>query len=270
MISWLGSILFWTFFGLSSLVLFPLAVLLRVATFPFDRRGRANHFFTCFWGSIYTWLNPVWRVHVSGHDNLPENQACVLTPNHQSTVDVFALMRLFARYKWVSKIENFRVPFIGWNMWLCNYIALKRGSLRSNIDMLRTCKEALEAGESLLIFPEGTRSEDGTLKRFKLGAFDLAKRAEVPIVPIAINGSFDALPKNSIRLRGSHRISIRLLEPIPKERVRERTSEDLAKEVREHIAKALGVNPVAVQPSTVESDSKETENSQQTVSNSDS
>src|SRR5690606_9060238 len=132
----LGSTLFWIFLTLSSIALFPVAVVIWLVTLPFDRRLVVLHRFTCFWASLYTWLNPVWRVHVEGREKIDPRAAYVMVANHQSLLDILVLFRLFTHFKWVSKIENFRVPCIGWNMSMNRYIKLRRGDKESIEQMM--------------------------------------------------------------------------------------------------------------------------------------
>ena len=134
--------------------------------------------------------------------------------NHQSLVDILVLFRLFVHFKWVSKAENFRIPFIGWNMTLNRYIRIDRGNLRGNLSMMRDAGAALNAGSSVMIFPEGTRSPGRALGEFKAGAFELALRSGVPILPVVIDGTAAALPKRGFILRGKQAIRIRVLAPI--------------------------------------------------------
>ena len=105
-----GSAVFWLFLVVSSLTLFPVALLVWAVTALFDRRLTLLHQFTCFWASLYTWLNPVWRVTVEGRDKIKAGVTYVMVANHQSLLDILVLFRLFKHYKWVSKIENFRCP----------------------------------------------------------------------------------------------------------------------------------------------------------------
>src|SRR5881628_3947896 len=209
------SLVFWVFLAVSSIVLFPVAVLIWVVTAPFDRRRALLHRYTCFWASLYTWLNPAWRVRVEGREKIRRGAAYVIVVNHQSLLDILVLFRLFVHFKWVSKIENFRVPFIGWNMSLNRYIKLRRGSRDSVARALHACERALAQGSSIMMFPEGTRSPDGRLKAFKPGAFVLAQRARVAILPILVEGTANALPKHGFVLRGRHAVGIRVLDEIP-------------------------------------------------------
>ncbi len=230
---------FWTFLVLSSIALFPVAVLLWALTAPFDRRLVALHRFTCFWASLYTWLNPAWPVRVEGRELLRPGVAYVMVSNHQSLVDILVLFRLFTHFKWVSKIENFRVPLIGWNMSLNRYIKLVRGKRESVIRMMRDCEATLAAGSSVLIFPEGTRSPDGHMRAFKTGAFELAKRTKSPIVPIALDGTARALPKRGYLLQGKHPIHLHVLAPIEPAAFAELSVDELTALVRGRIAAEL-------------------------------
>ncbi len=207
------SVAFWGFLLLSSILLFPVALLLWALTRPFDRRTRALHLFTCWWASLYTWLNPWWPVRITGREHLPEGP-CVLVANHLSLLDILVLFRLFTPFVWVSKAENFRVPFIGWNMHLNGYIPLRRGDRESVLVMLDRCERALRRGTPVMMFPEGTRSRDGILRPFKAGAFDLALRVGVPVVPIVVTGTRSALPRRGFVLRGRHEIGVEVLAPV--------------------------------------------------------
>ncbi len=212
------SILYWAFVGFTCILLFPVACLIWLATVLFDRRLRALHLFTSFWAALFTWFSPHWRVQVEGRENIQPGVPYVMVSNHESLVDIFALFRIFAHFKWVSKSENFRIPFVGWNMRLNRYIEIERGRIKSSARMMEDCRRALRGGNSVLIFPEGTRSEDGRMRPFRRGAFELAHDTRTAILPIVLEGSARALPKKGLVLRGRHRIRIRILPPIAPER----------------------------------------------------
>jgi 1-acyl-sn-glycerol-3-phosphate acyltransferase len=234
-----ASVLFWIFMTLSSVMMFPVALLCWLLTLPFDRRKVVLHQLTCFWASLYTWLNPAWPVKVMGREKIDPNETYVMVANHQSLLDILILFRLFRHFNWVSKVENFRVPFIGWNMRLNDYIQLKRGDHSSIAVMLRTCRENLAAGNSIMMFPEGTRSTNGKLRAFKIGAFNLAKDAKRPLLPIVLHGTASALPKRGVILRGRHQIMIEVLDPIAYPAFAEEEAEDLMLRVRELIGDHL-------------------------------
>lgn len=240
-----SSLLFWAFLTLSSIALFPVAALIWLVTAPFDRRKVLLHRFTCFWASLYTWLNPAWPLEVVGRSRMRPGETYVMVSNHLSLLDILVLFRLFRHFKWVSKIENFRVPFIGWNMSLNGYVKLRRGDKSSIVQMMQECDRLLAEGNSIMMFPEGTRSPTGRMRAFKPGAFELALRNRLPILPIVISGTADALPKRGFVLRGRHPLRLTVLDPIPHESFAGRDAAELAEEVRQLIAKHLGELPQA-------------------------
>lgn len=242
------STVFWLFVAVSSILLFPVALLIWLLTAPFDPRKRLLHLFTCFWASLYSWLNPVWRVRVEGRERLPGDRPTVFVANHRSLVDILVLFRTFADFKWVSKIEIFRIPVIGWNMRLNDYIPIDRGNRDSARAMMRQCEEALGRGSPIMMFPEGTRSMDGRLRPFKPGAFELALRTGCPIQPILIEGSGAALPKHGLVLRGRHPITITILDPLEPEAFAGRDPETLAAHVQDLFAAELAARSHPARP----------------------
>lgn len=232
----IGSLIFWGFVVVSSALLFPIAVVIWAVTVPFDPRKRALHQFTCFWASLYTWLNPAWRVTITGRELVAKDTTYMFVANHLSLLDILVLFRLFYDFKWVSKIEIFKVPVIGWNMSMNGYIPLRRGDRESVIVMMGKCAKALAQGSSVMMFPEGTRSATGELKAFKTGAFELALDANVPVVPIVIQGTHDALPKHGFVLQGRHEITVTVLPPFQPEG----TVDEVTAQARGAIAAVLG------------------------------
>jgi 1-acyl-sn-glycerol-3-phosphate acyltransferase len=236
----LGSSVFWSFIVITSILLFPVAVIIWAATLLFDKRLVLLHRFTCFWASLYTWLNPAWRVRVEGREKIRPGTAYVMIANHQSLLDILVLFRLFTHFKWVSKIENFRVPCIGWNMSLNRYIKLRRGDKESVAEMVRACVHAIGDGNSIMMFPEGTRSVDGLLRDFKHGAFTIAQQTRAPLLPIVIRGTANALPKRGFVLQGRHAIRVSVLDEVPYDSFAHKSVETLIGDVRGLIGRELG------------------------------
>src|SRR5436190_8448902 len=114
--SHLFSAIYWIFVGCTSVVLFFGAVLIWLATMPFDPTRRILHRYTCWWSTLYLRCIPGCRLVVEGRDKIAPGRAYVLVANHQSMTDIMALSALAVPFKWVSKKETFRLPFIGWNM----------------------------------------------------------------------------------------------------------------------------------------------------------
>lgn len=231
---------YWVFLTLSSILLFPVAVAVWLVTAPFDRRKVVLHRFTCFWASLYTWINPAWPVTVVGREKIRPDTAYVMVANHLSLLDILVLFRLFSHYKWVSKIENFRIPCVGWNMRLNGYVELRRGDRESVLEMMRRCEEVLRSGSSIMMFPEGTRSPTGRMRGFKPGAFELALRTQSPILPIVVRGTADVLPKRGFVLKGRHPIRVDILDEIPADSFAHLSTEELTRMVRDTLAAELG------------------------------
>lgn len=227
------SLLMWLFVVISFIVLFPIFLALWLVTLPVDNRKRyVTHYFASLWGSLYTWLNPLWRIIIENREKIKRGKTYILVSNHQSLLDILVFYRLKVHFKWVSKLELFKVPILGWVMRMNKYVQLKRGTKKGVLKMMKDSESALKKGSSLFIFPEGTRSLDGNLLPFKEGAFKLALKTQTPILPIVIEGSGNALPKKGFILKGYHRIKIKILDEIPFSDFKDSTSEDLKKKVK--------------------------------------
>lgn len=191
-----------------------IAAVICLVTAPFDPKRRLLHYFGGFWAMMYIHVNPTWRIRYEGRDHIDPNKTCVLIANHSSYWDIWVLYGLYKPYKFVSKESIFKVPFVGQNMYLNQYVEIKRGDLKSIKEMMATCKDWLNRGVSILLFPEGTRSEDGEIQNFRDGAFRLAVDCDVPVVPIVIKGTHEILPKNAKLLKFKSDIVVRVLPPV--------------------------------------------------------
>jgi len=223
------SALFIAFIGISSAFFFCMACVLRICTAPFDQRRIVSNVFSAFWASVYIWVMPPWTVKIVGREKLDIRKNYVFVSNHQSQLDILVLYRLLFPYRWVSKASVFRVPFIGWNMALNNGdIKLKRGDKDSIKAMMAACEALLRQNVSIFFFPEGTRSKDGRIGRFKPGAFILAKNTGVDIQPIAISHTNKALPKYSLTFQGHTEMTVTVLDAIAFSRFRDMAPEKIA------------------------------------------
>jgi 1-acyl-sn-glycerol-3-phosphate acyltransferase len=233
------AVFFIAFVAATSAFFFCVALVIWFLTVLVDKRLVLLHLFSSFWASVYLWAMPAWSVRVQGRNTVRLRDRYLIVSNHQSALDILVAFRLYFPFKWVSKAEVFKIPFIGWNMYLNRYIKLKRGDKKGIAKMFVDCEKALAEGNSLFFFPEGTRSETGSLKPFKSGAFILAKKMAVPILPVVINGTRDALPKHSLNFHGSHKVRIRVLEPVDYERFADLSAQDTAEMIRDIIAAKL-------------------------------
>lgn len=206
---------FWFEMFFTSALLFPVAVLIWVATLPFDRNLRLLHQFSCLWSNLVLFLNPYWSVVITGKEKLGRRTAYVIVSNHQSGADILVLFKLMIHFKWVAKWSLYWFPFLGWNMAMNRYIALKRGKKSSINRMVESCKREIFRGNSVMIFPEGTRSRDGNVQPFKTGAFRIALETKASILPIAIRGTFEAIRKGGLMIHYNHDMEVMILDPIP-------------------------------------------------------
>ncbi|MRR23610.1 1-acyl-sn-glycerol-3-phosphate acyltransferase, partial [bacterium] len=179
---WVSSITF-------VLLAFPVALLLWLLALAFDRRRLMNNRWMVIQGIVLTRMSPFWKVIVEGREKIDHKQAYIIIPNHQSLLDIVFFNMLRHRLRWVSKIEIFRVPLVGWEMKMVKYIELIRGNKASVIRMMDKCVESLQDGISVVIFPEGTRSLTGAIGKFKTGAFQLAVKTDKPLLPVLIDGT---------------------------------------------------------------------------------
>lgn len=232
----LSAIAFYAFAGAVVLLSLPLSALVRAATFPFDRHRMAASRALRFLGEALV-STPFWRVTVEGR--LPAPPATfVVVPNHRSMVDALAIARLPREMKWVAKEEAFRIPWLGWAFHVAGHVPVARGEKASGAVALARLRRYLEAGIPVGLFAEGTRSRDGTLRPFRPGPFKLAIDTGVPIVPVAITGTGDAMPPDQGWIRPSH-IRVRILPPIPTAGLSSEAVDRLREETRTRIAAAL-------------------------------
>ncbi len=192
---------------------FPLLAVVRLLTAPFDRgRYIPGRIFRKIGPAMAT-LNPLWRFRYSGTMPTDPRRPFVVVSNHESFADILLISHLPWEMKWLSKAELFRIPIMGWMMWLVGDIPVKRGFGPSALEAMARCRKALDNRVSVMIFPEGTRSKTSELLPFKDGAFRLAIEAGVPILPLAVSGTGTALRKHDWRF-GRSEAEVRVLEPV--------------------------------------------------------
>jgi len=169
---------------------------------------------------VRRWARWLVRLHsiplrITGRDRLDPNQSYVFASNHESFVDVWALVLAIPHScRFVAKKELTKVPFFGPAMEDAGHISIDRRNLESAFSSYDQAAAAIQNGLSAAVFAEGTRSRDGVMLPFKKGPFVLAIRAAVPVVPVLIRGGFENLPKGSIAVRGLP-MSVQFGEPIP-------------------------------------------------------
>jgi 1-acyl-sn-glycerol-3-phosphate acyltransferase len=193
----LRSLYLWSAIAILTTVMYIVGLPMFLLTMPFDRKRAIGHWYSQRWGRWILRLNSHWTSSVYRQDRIPKGKPLVVVSNHQGVGDIMMAFSVDLHFKWISKASNFYVPFMGWFMFHAGYIPLKRGRKDSIVRCMEKAREYLGMGVSVLFFPEGTRSQDGAIQAFKQGAFKLAIDAGVDILPMAITGTHDALPKNN-------------------------------------------------------------------------
>lgn len=208
------SIIVWLIGIAFMVILFPATLLIWLLVLPFDSERSVTHWLLVYQGLILWHLIPIWRTKIEGREKAVRGTTYVIISNHQSILDILLINCLRYKYKWISKIENVRVPFLGWYLRMANYITVDRGNEESKIEMLEKSYRYLKRGYSIMMFPEGTRSADKEIGFFKRGAFQLAIEADVPILPVLIDGTGGILPKHGLIFGSGYHIRLRVLDPV--------------------------------------------------------
>jgi len=227
----------WFVLGVSVVLFTPVVAIVRLVTMPCDKGAYAAGYTFRKVVIPLSKLNPLWTFRTSG--TLPDDMRhpYVVVANHESFVDMILISHLPTEMKWLSKIEIMKLPFMGWMMRLARDIPLVRGEKKSAVAALDECRERLACNVSVMIFPEGSRSNTGDLNDFAAGAFKLAIEGQYPILPMAVHGTRDCLRKNDWR-QGRAVAEVRVLDPIPTEGLTKRDLPELRDRVRTIISEA--------------------------------
>jgi 1-acyl-sn-glycerol-3-phosphate acyltransferase len=233
------SVVAWITMALTSMIITPFFLLVWLGTFWWDKRRVATHMMGTFWAWHYQSLIPFWKLRVEGREKIPWNRPVVLVANHRSLVDILALYKIRRPFKWTSKEENFKLPFIGMVLSLTNSVRIKRESMRSGAQFFSQAENEMRKGSSIMLFPEGTRSRTKEMRPFKEGAFMLAKKMGCGVIPIVHTGSELTFDRGSWVLKGKTTIRIRVLDEIPAEKVKKMDIKVLTKMVRQEMVDGI-------------------------------
>lgn len=205
------SLIIWTTSILLTILLFLVMLIFTVATFLFDKKRKIQHAQCFWWSDSVIRINPYWKVVIEGLDKVDKNRTYVIVANHQSLTDIVLLFQTRMQFKWIAKDSLFQIPILGWCMSLAKHIKLRRANRLSISQAYREASKWIENGVSVTFFPEGTRSETGNLGTFHIGAFKLALKEKVPVLPIAIQGTGNTMPKGSWTFNTSITIRMTIL-----------------------------------------------------------
>lgn len=222
------SILYYLFTLLQVTFWFIVSIIVLIVTYPFDKSRRWVHECSrCICAILYG-VPPFIRRTIDGVENIEKGKSYVMILNHNSGCDIFAAYKIPLNFRWVSKREVFRVPFMGPLLTIHGDIPIERGNAaKAMAKVLRLGKLWLSRGATVAIFPEGTRSKTGQINRFKMGAFNLAKEAGVEILPVVMTGTNEFFRKGWL-MNWHNRVAIRVMKPIAVEQIEATEAKDLA------------------------------------------
>lgn len=234
------SVLFYLFLFVICTFFLVLSAVALLLTWPFDKSRRIVHELSRILVRIFYAVPPLWKFRVTGREYIDRRKPYVIVVNHQAGLDIPTLYFVPLNFRWVSKREVFKVPFFGQFLLLHGDICINRGHATAAMEkVIRDGKLWLSRGASVAIFPEGTRSKDGEIHRFKAGAFLLAREAGVPILPVVLDGTRTLIgPKAMFNWR--NRITVRVLPPVGADEVAASDPKLLGDRVHDRMVRALG------------------------------
>jgi len=213
----ISSAIVWFIIGITLILFFLIYIVLWFISLPFDRNKYFVQRLTQLWIDFYIYVFPFWEIAVIDKHKIVKGRPCIAVSNHQSLLDIAMLFHIYGYFVWVSKIENFRFPVIGWVMSLNHYVCLDRNNPKTFPKMFEGISKAIMNKKTVMIFPEGTRSKNSELGRFKEGAFKAAIENKSPILPIVLDGTGRAIPKEGMLISRKSKVTIKVLDLIPYE-----------------------------------------------------
>ena len=237
------SFLIWASYVAIVILWTPLVFFYRLATRASDPdRVRVGWFFRRS-AVLAGGINPFWKFRVVDPVHPDARRPYVFVANHRSNADAFLIVRLPWEMKLLAKRAVMRIPLLGWQMREAGDVPVLRGDKESRRHAMEELRRRLDRKVSVFLFPEGTRSEDGSLGAFRDGAFRLAIEAGVDVVPLAIRGTEECLPKHSLIFQPAT-ATITVLAPVTTAGMSSADAPRLAEIVRERIRLALEAAPV--------------------------
>lgn len=202
------------------LIMIPLVVVITVLTatltilFTFIGLGRQmGYWLPMLWARAFCALTLV-RVEVRGRGNIARGQSYVFVANHQGAYDIFTVYGYLGHnFRWMMKKSLEKIPFVGLSCKVSGHIFVDNSSPGAIRRTMHVAEKRLAGGMSVVVFPEGSRTTDGRMHRFKRGAYTLATEFNLPVVPLTIDGAYRVMPR-SARLPRPGRIILTIHKPI--------------------------------------------------------
>ncbi|MCP4676879.1 MAG: 1-acyl-sn-glycerol-3-phosphate acyltransferase [Deltaproteobacteria bacterium] len=211
-------LLFWTPMGMAAALIYPTGRLFMWVA------GE-------LWSKQALWIASL-RVTVKGLENIDPQKTYIICANHLSLIDIPLLFAVLPfRVRFLAKRGLFYIPIFGWSLYIAGFIPVDRGITSKARRSIERGARRIKRGPSLIVFPEGTRSSIDGVNRFKSGAFTMAIRSSVPVLPVAIRGTFDVVPKTSLKVVPGP-VNVIIGEPISTDMLKMKDKESLRKETQ--------------------------------------
>ena len=174
---------------------------------------KCGHYVAYYWGNILLSAAAV-KVEIQGLDNVPAEGPVIFVGNHQSNFDIFVMLGCINKSKsFLAKAELAKIPVVHSWMQKMKCVLIDRGNMRQSIKAIQRCIEVLKEGQSMVIFPEGTRSKGPVMGEFKKGSLRVAEKSGAPVIPVAISGTYRIMEANNNRIR-SGAVTVKIAPPI--------------------------------------------------------
>ncbi len=183
-------------------VLYSLIVaIISILIYPFDYRSKLSNPLMKIWTNAVLFIYGI-KVTVRGAENVDPARGKIYISNHASYIDIFVqLAKLPDNVRMIYKKEINKVPVLGWAMYCAGFVAIDRVNIRDAMKSLDKAAQRVKKGLSVVIYPEGTRTKDGSIGEFKRGMFFLAEKSKADLVPVSLKGTFERMPIGSARVR---------------------------------------------------------------------
>jgi 1-acyl-sn-glycerol-3-phosphate acyltransferase len=232
-----SSVLTWAGIVLLLLLWVPLLAICRL--FERDPVRYKTGFLFRKLGLAITKINPNWTIVLENYEHIDHRKPFIMVSNHLSNADIPVISTLPWEMKWIAKKELFELPVLGWLLKFAGDISVDRSSSNKRAAVFQRCKYYLDRNVSVIFFPEGTRSRSGKLNKFAIGAFDLAIKEKIPVLPIVLDGTQECLPKKSWIFDKNVFVKLKVLDPVPTDHYKKDQNFELMNQVRSMIADQL-------------------------------
>jgi len=201
----------------ATIIFLFITIVLSILSVPlalFDRSGKIYLWFARLWSKTFLLLYGI-RVKVEGVRNIHKHEHYVFASNHTSYADIPVILACIPHdIRLVLRSSLTRVPIWGWALLVSPFIIIDRSSPAKSKQTLAEAIKKINSGASVLLFPEGTRTSDGNLQPFKRGAFHLAYQSHAKVLPVALIGTFDVLPRQKKLPKSGMKVTVRIGEPL--------------------------------------------------------